>query len=119
MIISHKLFYNISEDSEFDQPPSKQPKYQCTIRNEKPKESKAEDARHLKELKHEVVGYPCDQCDYAATTSSSLKQHKESKHEGLRYPCDECDFAATTSGNLKQHKEAKHIGERYPCDQCN
>ena len=84
MIISHKLFYNISEDSEFDQPPSKQPKYQCTIKNEKPRESKAKDVRHLKELKHEGVIYLCDQCDYAATTSINLKQHRESKHEGVK-----------------------------------
>ena len=77
------FFYNISEGSELDQPPSKQPKYQCTIRNEKPKESK----RHLKELKHDVV--TCDQCDYAATKPSHLKQHKEAKHECVRYPCDQ------------------------------
>jgi len=37
--------------------------------------------------------------EYAAITASKLKKHKESKHEGVRYPCDECEFAATTAGN--------------------
>ena len=32
----------------------------------------------------EILGvkYPCDQCAYAATRQSNLKQHKDSVHEG-------------------------------------
>ena len=114
-----RLFHDISEGSDLDQPPSKQPKYQCTIRNAKPKESKAKNIRHHKELKHEGVKYPCDQCDYVATNSSNQKRHKNAMHEGVRYPCDQCDYAATVANDLKRHKESKHEGVRYPCDQCD
>ena len=27
----------------------------------------------------------------------------ESKHKGVRYPCDRCEYAATTASSLKQH----------------
>ena len=47
--------------------------------------------------------YPCDQCDYAATTASTLKQHKESKHEGVGYPCDQCDYIATTAREVTKN----------------
>ena len=74
--------------------------------------------RQHKESKHEGIRYPCDHCDYAATTATSLKQHTHTKHEGIRYPCDHCEYAATTKADLKRHKESKHLGVRYPCDQC-
>ena len=64
--------------------------------------------KHHKESKHDGIRYPCNQCDYAATTSGSLKTHNESKHEGIRYPCDQCDYAATKLDKLKIHKESKH-----------
>ena len=47
---------------------------------------------------------------------SSLRKHIKRKHEGARYPCDNCEFAATTSGSLKSHIKSKHRGLRYPCD---
>ena len=77
-----------------------------------------ESLESLKDSTHESKLYSCDQCEYAATTSSSLKRHKESKHEGIRYPCDQCEYTATTAGNLKEHKKSKHEGITYPCDQC-
>lgn len=36
----------------------------------------------------------------------SLKTHIKNKHEGVRYPCDLCDYAATTNTALKIHVEA-------------
>ena len=71
-----------------------------------------------KEGKHEGIRYPCDQCDYASTTTTHLERHKEYKHEGIRYPCDQCDFTFITSSRLKMHKDSKHVGIKYPCDQC-
>ena len=38
----------------------------------------------------------------------NLKEHRESIHEGVRYPCDQCDYKATTKGNIKKHKISKH-----------
>ena len=32
---------------------------------------------------------PCNQCEYKATTQSSLMTHIESVHEKLKYPCNE------------------------------
>ena len=60
----------------------------------------------------------CDQCEYSGSRQA-LRHHKKSKHEGIRYPCDLCDYAATTLTNLKKHKKSKHEGIRYPCDQCD
>ena len=54
--------------------------------------------------------YPCDTCEFAATTANDLKQHLESKHDGSRYPCDKCEYAATRAGNPKRHIESKHEG---------
>ena len=62
--------------------------------------------------------YPCDQCKYAATTTTDLKRHKKYKHEGLGHPCDQCEHTAFSAGHLKKHVENKHEGVRYPCDQC-
>ena len=71
-----------------------------------------------KELKHEGIRYPCDQCNYAATTVQSLKVHKEANHEGIRYPCDQCDLIYTSLSDLNKHQRSKHEGIRYPCDKC-
>ena len=40
--------------------------------------------------------------------AGSLKEHVESIHEGVRYPCDQCDYRATTKGNKKSHEMFKH-----------
>ena len=61
-----------------------------------------------KRIKNGVTSYPCDKCDYAATTAKNLKRHIESKHDGVRYPCDKCEYAATWKGNLKKHLNKFH-----------
>ena len=71
-------------------------------------ETISQNLKVLKDIKRKVLRYPCNECNYAATTAGNLKQHKESKHEGIRYPCNECDYAATTTWNLKKHKKRKH-----------
>lgn len=62
--------------------------------------------------------YFCDQCDYSATKSTSVKYHKQAVHEGLRYDCDQCDAFFTRKESLKTHKLSLHEGIRFPCDQC-
>ena len=37
---------------------------------------------------HEGVRHPCDNCNYAATTTSSLKSHIKRKRKDVKYPCD-------------------------------
>ena len=53
-----------------------------------------------------------------AYSVKSLRAHKESKHEGMRYPCDKCEYAATTASNLRKHIESKHAEVRYFCNKC-
>ena len=52
--------------------------------------------------------YPCDQCEFAATTVRNLKVHIEKIHEGVRYPCDQCEYIATQSNHLKTHQKKNH-----------
>merc|ERR1711936_979813 len=40
--------------------------------------------------------FSCDECEAKFTRADSLRTHKKSKHEGVRYPCDQCDYKATT-----------------------
>ena len=61
-----------------------------------------------KKSKHDGVRYPCDKCEYSATTLSDLKRHKKSKHDRVRYPCDQCEHAATQISDLNKHKKRKH-----------
>ena len=65
--------------------------------------------------------YPCDKCDYEATTESTLKRHKVYKHEDFidLIHCGQCNYNTTVKGSLKQHVESIHEGVRYPCDQCD
>ena len=68
---------------------------------------------------HEVVKFPCNQCDFKASKKGNLMTHLKSRHKGLKYPCDQCDYKATDKGNLSRHLKSKHEGVKYPCDQCD
>jgi len=93
-----------------------------------------------KKVKAERTRFPCDQCEYAATTASYLNKHKKVKHEGVRFPyiqsdynivtqtilkqngkvkqCDQCDYVTAKTSSLKHHRRSKHEGIVFPCDQC-
>eukprot|EP00091_Calanus_sinicus_P013978 TRINITY_DN31159_c0_g1_i1.p1 TRINITY_DN31159_c0_g1~~TRINITY_DN31159_c0_g1_i1.p1 ORF type:complete len:131 (-),score=29.48 TRINITY_DN31159_c0_g1_i1:8-400(-) len=60
---------------------------------------------HVKDQK-----YPCDQCEYFATTSSNLQIHVMAKHEGIKFECDliDCDQKFSMRTNLTRHKKNKH-----------
>ena len=72
----------------------------------------------IKKRKLEWVRYPCDKCEYSATSQNNLREHIENKHEGVKYPCDICEFAASSVIYLKRHVEIKHEEVRYLCDKC-
>ena len=55
------------------------------------------------------VKFPCDKCDYAATTKSNLTKHIEIRHKGVRYPCNLCEYESLSTFNLKRHIENKHF----------
>ena len=53
--------------------------------------------------------YPCDKCEYAATTPYGLRSHIENIHEGIKkHPCNKCEYATTTAHKLKKHISNKH-----------
>ena len=35
-----------------------------------------------------------------------VSKNSQSMYEGMRYPCDVCEFVATSAYNLKTHKES-------------
>jgi len=63
--------------------------------------------------------YPCNQCDYTATTKPSLRRHRDSKHEGITYSCDKCERTFAVKDNLRIHAKRVHEGKRYPCNACD
>ena len=58
---------------------------------------------------HEGIQYPCDLCNYQATTMGCLQKHIKSKHEGIKYPCDQCDQQFTGKGHLKKHIQTNNV----------
>jgi len=57
---------------------------------------------------HEHVRYPCDQCEFQATTTWDLKRHTATVHEGVRYHCDQCEFKSTAMHYLRKHLKTVH-----------
>lgn len=84
------------------------------------------DEKH-KDLVHKEVWYPCDQCNYAATTKCSLNEHTQSYHEAANFTCNQCDYTASIKTNLNKHKEdsheekekGKYVSKRIICDKCD
>ena len=69
---------------------------------------------------HLGIKFPCDQCDYKATTPGSLRTHKRSLHEGQKVPCTQCEHKAFDIGSLSKHVKTVHLGEKsHACDKCN
>ena len=52
--------------------------------------------------------FPCDECQYSATTKSNLKTHVLAKHLGVKFPCNYCDFQGSTKGNTHYHMKNMH-----------
>ena len=65
--------------------------------------------------KQEVIRYPCNNCDYQATTKGNLQTHIQSTHEGIKFPCKECEYQATQQIHLQTHIKLKHKGIRGRC----
>jgi len=54
-------------------------------------------------MKDPTGRYPCNKCDYKATSQSRLKIHANAIHEGVRYPCNHCEYKATQKSSLNRH----------------
>ena len=64
--------------------------------------------------------FPCNRCDYKATTNSNLKEHIKGKYIGIgiHYQCDICHKSFTQKGNLSIHKESVHEKKVFACNIC-
>ena len=40
--------------------------------------------------------FNCEECYYVGMNAKNLRRHVESKHLGVRYPCERCEYVATT-----------------------
>ena len=63
---------------------------------------------------YEGVCYPCNHCNYQATTNGNLQEHIEFIHDGICHP-----GKGTTNSSLKEHIQSIQEGVRYPCNQCD
>merc|ERR1712142_383666 len=52
--------------------------------------------------------FPCNDCQYSATTKSNLKTHVLAKHLGVKFPCHYCNFQGSTKGNTHFHMKMMH-----------
>ena len=50
----------------------------------------------------------CDQCNYKATSSTSLLAHLDAKHTTRKYKCDECGMTADDQDKLNKHTRSCH-----------
>lgn len=60
-----------------------------------------------RENKKKYKMHQCEECSYTGSTTA-LKYHVQAVHQGIKYPCDQCEFSATSTSYLKKHKEVKH-----------
>ena len=74
---------------------------------------------HVMKIHDKSVVFECDQCDYKASCSGTLKFHITAKHDKAEFNCDLCDKKYSYSSRLKQHKRSVHEGTRFSCDSCN
>ena len=74
---------------------------------------------HVMKIHDKSVVFECDQCDYKASCSGTLKFHISAKHDKAEYSCDLCDKKYSYIGRLKQHKRSVHEGAQFSCDSCN
>ena len=73
--------------------------------------SRADVLRTHKATVHEGVRpYPCDLCQYSATTSGDLTKHKRAIHQGIRYACQYCEYNGKSKQFVKKHILTKHLG---------
>ena len=68
---------------------------------------------------HQGVRYPCNNCDYKATTRGSLKKHCMRSHDGIKYFCDKCDHISNSQSYLRRHQRTEHENFRFFCGQCD
>ena len=67
-------------------------------------EQQAEDDKHISQQAKIMF----KQCDKTFYTAQRLWQQNKSKHDGVKYACNQCDYQATTKSSLKTHIKSQH-----------
>ena len=57
---------------------------------------------------HDLIKYPCDECQHQSSSKGDLAKHRRAVHEGIKYPCGQCQHQATSKGDLARHRRAVH-----------
>jgi uncharacterized Zn-finger protein len=68
----------------------------------------------------QVFRFNCDQkdCTYGTDAAHDMKRHTDN-HKGIRYPCELCEYKATTKSTLLKHVRAVHENRREAeCPMC-
>ena len=73
-----------------------------------PEQTKVRPRRPRTQISNDNKSTQCPECGAEFTAKSSMVTHYRSKHEGVKYPCNQCDYQATTQGNLQRHIQSQH-----------
>ena len=61
----------------------------------------------------------CNQCDYASSHASDLRKHLKTHSGEKSNKCNQCDYASSQAGHLRRHLKT-HSGEKpNKCNQCD
>ena len=70
-----------------------------------------------KEAKHQGIKHICPSCKKSFITKCGLAKHIAEKHERRTVRCNQCDYSATNTPSIKLHKDQVHLGVLYYCAQ--
>ena len=62
--------------------------------------------------------YPCDHCEYKATSKQGIEKHIQSLHLKVKFDCKHCDAVLSSREYLLKHVKAVHEKRKYSCDKC-
>ena len=52
--------------------------------------------------------YPCDRCEYEATSRGNLKAHIDGKHSDVVHSCEQCNYTTAWKAHLSKHVKNQH-----------
>ena len=67
-------------------------------------------------IKHKVIRFDCNQCDYQGTDEDKLGIHKKKAHEAKVHACDKCHFNSSILGEMNEYVDTMHKVIGYDCD---
>ena len=85
--------------------------------------------KHEKTYHQVAAVYNCEECDKQFTGIADLNQHRVSCHGKEQYPCNQCNFKATTKHEVMLHintdhtakaknNKSQYVPKRIKCQEC-